>query len=181
MAGVPWSFLQRAAEMSRIKIGFRAIMGYLAEGFAALGGTLDYARTLKMIPLLATTSFLPALTKFSTALPSPASPSLPPRPCVDFQTPVAVNTTNQKWKNLRADSNADAVEFLLDLETWSSPNLTQRTWKIYKYNKLSRLAHGFVYRELERRRISCRLQHTALGLVKGKIPPLGLLEVLEKK
>lgn len=126
MAGVAWSFLQRAAEMSRIKIGFRAIMGYLIEGFAALGGILDYARTLKIIPLLATTSFLLALTKLSTALPSPASSSLPPRPCVDFQTPVAVNTTNQKWKNLRADSNADAVEFLLDLETWSSPNLTQR-------------------------------------------------------
>jgi len=83
-----------------------------------------------MVPTLLTTLFLLVLARSSTATPTPPSPASPAspaqRPCVDFQIPVAVDTINQKWETVQVYNNADVVEFLLGLETWSSPNLTER-------------------------------------------------------
>jgi hypothetical protein len=77
-----------------------------------------------MAPTLVNTLYWLALARVSTAIPFPASAY--PRPCVDFQIPIAVDTVNQNFETLQVNSNADVVDFLLDLETWSSPNLTER-------------------------------------------------------
>lgn len=55
-----------------------------------------------------------------------AAPSHTQRPCTDIQIPVAVNAVNQKWDAPRVDNDIDAVAFVQDIETWSSPNITQR-------------------------------------------------------
>ncbi|KAL2166304.1 hypothetical protein VTG60DRAFT_2963 [Thermothelomyces hinnuleus] len=49
-----------------------------------------------------------------------------PRPCIQLEIPVGIDTTATKWLQLRVDSNIDAVDWVADLTTRTSPNLTER-------------------------------------------------------
>jgi len=59
-----------------------------------------------------------------------ATPTGPPgsdgRQCVQLEVPVAVNTTAIHWLQKKVDSTLDAVDWVDDMTTWSSPNTTSR-------------------------------------------------------
>lgn len=74
-----------------------------------------------MAPVIIAAAALLALAKSSLA-----SPLHSRRPCIDFQLPVAVEATQSVLDVPRVDNNIDAVKFIWNLETWSSPNLTER-------------------------------------------------------
>ncbi|KAL2140993.1 hypothetical protein VTI28DRAFT_2961 [Corynascus sepedonium] len=54
------------------------------------------------------------------------SPTTSQRPCVQLEIPVSIDTTATKWLQLRVDSNIDVVDWVTDLTTWTSPNITER-------------------------------------------------------
>lgn len=56
-----------------------------------------------------------------------ASPTGPDgRPCVQLEVPVTVNTKATHWLQNKVDSTVDAVDWVNDMTTWSSPNTTSR-------------------------------------------------------
>lgn len=59
-----------------------------------------------------------------------ATPTGPPgpdgRPCVQLEVPVTVNTKATHWLQNKVDSTVDAVDWVDDMTTWSSPNTTSR-------------------------------------------------------
>jgi hypothetical protein len=55
-----------------------------------------------------------------------ATPTTNSRSCVQLEVPVSVDTTAIKWLQPRVDSNVDAVEWVTDMTTWTSPNITER-------------------------------------------------------
>ncbi|KAK5653084.1 hypothetical protein OQA88_9371 [Cercophora sp. LCS_1] len=54
-----------------------------------------------------------------------ASPATGPRPCVQIEVPVSVDSTAIKWLQPRVDSNVDAVDWVRYQTTRTSPNLTE--------------------------------------------------------
>jgi hypothetical protein len=48
------------------------------------------------------------------------------RQCVQLEVPVKVSTTATRWLQPRVDNNIDAVEWVSEMTTWSSPNTTER-------------------------------------------------------
>ncbi|KAK0625970.1 hypothetical protein B0T14DRAFT_471472 [Immersiella caudata] len=48
------------------------------------------------------------------------------RQCVQLEVPVSVNTTATHWLQQKVDSNIDAVDYVYDMTTWTSPNTTSR-------------------------------------------------------
>lgn len=53
-------------------------------------------------------------------------PTTSQRPCVQLEIPVSIDTTATKWLQLKVDSNIDVVDWVTDLTTWTSPNITER-------------------------------------------------------
>lgn len=49
-----------------------------------------------------------------------------PRPCIELDIPVSIDMTATKWLQLKVDSNVDVVDWVTDLTTWTSPNITER-------------------------------------------------------
>lgn len=64
-------------------------------------------------------TIIAALTAFAfeTSLASPTTK----RQCVELQVPVRVTTTATKWLQPRVDNTIDAVEWVLNFTTWTSP------------------------------------------------------------
>ncbi|KAM7218902.1 hypothetical protein V8F06_005782 [Rhypophila decipiens] len=56
---------------------------------------------------------------------SKASPTASPRACVELEVPVSIDTTAIKWLQPRVDSNVDAVDWVANATTWTSPNMTE--------------------------------------------------------
>jgi pimeloyl-ACP methyl ester carboxylesterase len=55
-----------------------------------------------------------------------ASPTTNARPCVQLEVPVAIDTTTIKWLQPRVDNNIDAVDWVDNITSRTSPNLTER-------------------------------------------------------
>ena len=55
-----------------------------------------------------------------------ASPTTDLRSCVQLEVPVSVDTTTTKWLQPRVDSNIDAIDWTVNVTTWSTPGAAQR-------------------------------------------------------
>jgi hypothetical protein len=63
----------------------------------------------------------------TTAAASPTgSASKVAKQCVDLEVPVSVSASNYKLDVPQVNSNIDAVDWVRNLTTWSSPNVTDR-------------------------------------------------------
>ncbi|KAL2859619.1 Alpha/Beta hydrolase protein [Aspergillus pseudodeflectus] len=75
-----------------------------------------------MASLIPFATALLALTNTASAAPS----NNRGRSCVTFDIAVPVTAENSIYETPRVDSNIDAVDWIWDLETWTSPNITER-------------------------------------------------------
>ena len=55
-----------------------------------------------------------------------ANPASTTRPCVQLEIPVKLSTTATRWLQPRVDSSIDAVDWVVYMTTWSTPNITER-------------------------------------------------------
>ncbi|KAL4908487.1 hypothetical protein BDW74DRAFT_175171 [Aspergillus multicolor] len=69
---------------------------------------------------------LSLLSRSSLAAPAPATNTTRGRSCIDLTLSLPINATNSIYDIPRVDSNIDAVYYVWDLDTWSSPNATER-------------------------------------------------------
>jgi hypothetical protein len=75
-----------------------------------------------MASLIPFATALLALTNTASAAPS----NNRGRSCVTFDIAVPVTAENSIYETPRVDNNIDAVDWIWDLETWTSPNITER-------------------------------------------------------
>ena len=69
---------------------------------------------------------LGGLTLAPAAAGSPARSATISKQCVQLQVPVPVVATNYLYAVPRVDSNIDAVNWTVNVTTWSAPNATER-------------------------------------------------------
>ncbi|KAJ0423530.1 Alpha/Beta hydrolase protein [Aspergillus carlsbadensis] len=62
----------------------------------------------------------------NTASAAPSNNASRGRSCVTFDIAVPVSAENSIYDTPRVDNNIDAVDWIWDLETWTSPNITER-------------------------------------------------------
>lgn len=55
-----------------------------------------------------------------------ATPTRNAKHCVDLEIPVPVSASNYQIDAPRVDSNSDAVDWVRNITTWDSPNITER-------------------------------------------------------
>ncbi|KAL4799712.1 Alpha/Beta hydrolase protein [Aspergillus venezuelensis] len=74
--------------------------------------------------LLGALSLLPLITASPTPIPSPSTPNT--RPCKDLTLSLPITATNSLYDIPRVDNTIDAVDFVWNLDTWSSPKPADR-------------------------------------------------------
>ncbi|KAG7002240.1 multidrug resistance protein fer6 [Physcia stellaris] len=57
---------------------------------------------------------------------TPVAPSPKNRPCIDLMLEVPATAQHAEYEHIHVRSDIEATAFLVDLDTWSSPNPTQR-------------------------------------------------------
>ena len=57
---------------------------------------------------------------------TPAKRTTGTKPCIELEIPVDVRNKAIHWLQTRVDSTIDAVDWVADMTTWTSPNVTQR-------------------------------------------------------
>lgn len=57
---------------------------------------------------------------------TPAKRTTDTNPCIELEVPVDVRNNAIHWLQPRVDSTIDAVDWVADMTTWTSPNVTQR-------------------------------------------------------
>ncbi|KAL2835380.1 Alpha/Beta hydrolase protein [Aspergillus pseudoustus] len=80
----------------------------------------------KMVSLVITTALL------ALSISAEAAPAHRSRSCVFFDLPVTVSANNSIYDTPRVDNNIDAVDWIWNLESWTSPNITDRNKGVKK-------------------------------------------------
>ena len=70
--------------------------------------------------------FLGVLALCRVAAGTPAKPETSTKQCVQLEVPIPVLATNYHYTMPRVDSNIDAIDWTVNVTTWSTPSAAER-------------------------------------------------------